>query len=70
MAEQVPQHVRIHRARGFRDGAEDAINDRDGARWLPTGEITDWKGHSPEQLETMKNHLEELKRLGIEAIED
>jgi hypothetical protein len=35
-----------------------------------TGEITDWKGHSPEQLQTMKDHLEELKRLGIEAIED
>jgi hypothetical protein len=35
-----------------------------------TGEITDWKGHSPDQLQTMKDHLEELKRLGIEAIED
>jgi hypothetical protein len=35
-----------------------------------TGEITDWKGHSPEQLQTMKDHLEQLKRLGIEAIED
>jgi rifampin ADP-ribosylating transferase len=35
-----------------------------------TGEVTDWQGHSPEQLKTMKDHLEELKRLGIEAIED
>jgi len=35
-----------------------------------TGEITDWKGHSAEQLKAMKDHLEELKRLGIEAIED
>lgn len=35
-----------------------------------TGEITDWKGHSPEQLKAMKDRLEELKRLGIEAIED
>ena len=35
-----------------------------------TGEVTDWQGHSPEQLKAMKDHLEELKRLGIEAIED
>jgi rifampin ADP-ribosylating transferase len=35
-----------------------------------TGEVTDWKGHSPEQLKAMRDHLEELKRLGIEAIED
>ena len=35
-----------------------------------TGEITDWQGHSPEQLNAMKEHLEQLKRLGIEAIED
>ena len=33
------------------------------------GDVTDWKGHSPEELKTMKDHLEELKRLGIEAIE-
>jgi hypothetical protein len=35
-----------------------------------TGEVTDWQGHSPEQLKAMRDHLEELKRLGIEAIED
>lgn len=35
-----------------------------------TGEITDWTGHSPEQLKVMMDHLEELKRRGIEAIED
>jgi|SRR5215471_12950354 len=35
-----------------------------------TGEVTDWKGHSPEELKTMKDHLERLKRLGVEAIED
>ena len=35
-----------------------------------TGEVTDWQGHSPEQIKTMKEHLEQLKRLGIEAIED
>ena len=35
-----------------------------------TGEITEWQGHSAEQLKAMRDHLEELKRLGIEAIED
>jgi hypothetical protein len=35
-----------------------------------TGEVTDWTGHTPEQLKAMRDHLEELKRLGIEAIED
>jgi rifampin ADP-ribosylating transferase len=35
-----------------------------------TGEITDWKGHPSEQLKAMKEHLENLKRLGIEAIEE
>lgn len=35
-----------------------------------TGEVKDWEGHSAEQLKTMKDHLEQLKRLGIEAIEE
>jgi rifampin ADP-ribosylating transferase len=35
-----------------------------------TGELTDWQGHSPEQLNAMKEHLVRLKELGIEAIED
>ena len=35
-----------------------------------TGEVTDWQGHSTEQLTTMKDNLERLKQLGIEAIED
>jgi rifampin ADP-ribosylating transferase len=35
-----------------------------------TGELMEWQGHAPEQLEAMKSHLERLKRLGIEAIED
>ena len=35
-----------------------------------TGEIMDWQGHSPKQLTAMKEHLERLKELGIEAIED
>lgn len=34
------------------------------------GEVTDWEGHKPEQLKAMKDHLEQLKQLGIEAIED
>lgn len=34
------------------------------------GEVTDWQGHSPEQLNAMKAHLGRLKQLGIEAIED
>ena len=35
-----------------------------------TGEVTDWKGHSPEELKAMKDHIERLKQLGVEAIED
>lgn len=34
------------------------------------GEVTDWQGHSSEQLNAMKEHLEKLKQQGIEAIED
>jgi rifampin ADP-ribosylating transferase len=34
------------------------------------GEITNWQGHSPEQLKAMKDGLARLKELGIEAIED
>lgn len=34
------------------------------------GEILDWEPHSPEVLQDMRNHLEKLKRLGIEAIND
>jgi rifampin ADP-ribosylating transferase len=32
-------------------------------------EIQEWQPHPPEVLETMRNHLEELKRRGIEAID-
>jgi len=35
-----------------------------------TGEVTDWQGHSPEALKAMKDNLERLKRLGVEAIND
>ncbi len=34
------------------------------------GEVTDWAGHSPEQLETMRDRLAELERQGVEAIEE
>ena len=34
------------------------------------GEVTVWQGHSPEQLEAMKDGLAKLKAKGIEAIED
>lgn len=34
------------------------------------GEQVDWEGHSPEALKTMKDNLERLKQLGIEAIDD
>ena len=34
------------------------------------GEVLDWEGHSPEVLRAMQDHLDELKRLGIEAIND
>lgn len=35
-----------------------------------TGEVTDWQGHAPEVLNAMKDHLERLKQLGVEAIEE
>lgn len=31
------------------------------------GEVKEWQGHSPEQLQNMRNHLEKLKQQGIEA---
>jgi len=34
------------------------------------GEVTEWQGHSSEELKTMRDHLERLKQLGVEAIED
>lgn len=35
-----------------------------------TGEITDWQGHAPEQLQAMKDGLARLAAQGVEAIED
>ena len=34
------------------------------------GEIKEWKGHSAEQLKEMRDHLENLKQRGVEAIEE
>ena len=34
------------------------------------GELTGWEGHSEEQLSAMREHLRQLRELGIEAIED
>lgn len=34
------------------------------------GEVADWQGHSPEQLKTMRDHLADLARRGVEAIEE
>jgi rifampin ADP-ribosylating transferase len=35
-----------------------------------TGELTKWQGHAPETLKAMLDHLEQLRRQGVEAIED
>ena len=34
------------------------------------GEITDWVGHSPEQLQAMRNRLVDLERQGLAVIYD
>lgn len=34
------------------------------------GEVHDWEEHTPEDLQRMRDHLAELKRLGIEAINE
>lgn len=37
---------------------------------LVVEEVPDWEGHPPDVLQTMLDHLEELKRQGIEAINE
>ncbi len=37
---------------------------------LIVGEVVDWVGHPAEVLQHMRDRLEELKRLGVEAIND
>jgi len=34
------------------------------------GEVTDWQPHPPERLKAMKDRVEEMRRLGVEAILD
>lgn len=34
------------------------------------GEVIDWQGHAPEVLQAMKDNLERLAALGVEAIDD
>lgn len=34
------------------------------------GEVAEWEGHSPGRLAAMRAHLENLRRQGIEAIEE
>jgi hypothetical protein len=34
------------------------------------GEVTDWQGHAPEQLQAMKEGLERLAREGVEPLDD
>jgi rifampin ADP-ribosylating transferase len=35
-----------------------------------TGEVTNWEGHDPEVLQAMKENVERLKQLGVEAIDN
>ena len=34
------------------------------------GELVDWVGHTPEQIQTMRNSLAELARKGLDVIYD
>jgi rifampin ADP-ribosyltransferase len=34
------------------------------------GEFRDWQGHAPEELKAMKDGIERLRQMGVEAIED
>ena len=33
-------------------------------------EVREWQGHPPEALQAMKDHLERLRQLGVEPIDD
>jgi hypothetical protein len=35
-----------------------------------TGEVAEWQGHAPEQLQAMKEGLEQLAREGVEPLDD
>lgn len=34
------------------------------------GEVTDWQGHPPDVLQRMRDHVEEARRSGVEAINE
>ena len=52
----------------FRGNPTKSFRSREPLRVI--GEIADWQGHSPEALKAMKEGLEQLKRLGLESIDD
>jgi rifampin ADP-ribosylating transferase len=35
-----------------------------------TGEVSEWQGHAPEVLQAMKDNVERLRQMGVEAIDD
>ena len=43
---------------------------RSGDPLIVAGELTNWVGHAPDVLQAMKDNVERLKQLGIEAIDD
>ena len=34
------------------------------------GEVTDWEPHPPQVLQAMRDHLAELERQGVEAVDE
>ena len=54
--------------RKFPGNPTKSYRSRDPLRVL--GEVDGWTGHSPERLQQMHDHLENLRRQGVEAIED
>lgn len=52
----------------FRGNPTKSYRTRDPLRVV--GEVADWTGHTPEQLQAMRDGLAELDRRGVEAIED
>jgi rifampin ADP-ribosylating transferase len=34
------------------------------------GELADWVGHSPETINAVREHLNDLRRKGLEEIDD
>lgn len=54
--------------RKFPGNPTKSYRSRDPFRVL--GEVGEWTGHSAERLQQMHDHLENLRRQGIEAIED